>query len=65
MKRTFVTLALVVVFTLSATAFAVLPAQQTAPAPADGETFAALTDFGMPHVMGEECPWPGDSGCGG
>ncbi len=65
MKRTIVTLALVVVFTLSAAAFAVLPAQHSAPAPADGQTFAALITFDMPQLMNEECPHPGDSGCGG
>lgn len=68
MKRTIVSLVLAVVFTLSATVFAVLPTQNSAPAPVEGETLAALTDIGLPFVLaGDECPGASDTGqgCGG
>ena len=62
MKRTLLTLALAIVFTLSATAFAVMPTQQTTPAPAeDGVAIAALVHF-APHFVADDCPPPGDTG---
>ena len=66
MKRTLVTLVLTLTFLVSATAFAVLPAHQSAPAPTDGTSIAMLSDIGMPFVLaGDECPGAGDTGCGG
>jgi hypothetical protein len=66
-KRNAAVLLLAVLFALSVTAFAVAPAMQSDPAPAEGQAVARLFIFGdeKPVDTPPECPSPGSPGCGG